>query len=321
MPKHEPPFAITSRVVNSVAAISEMIGRWTAATGGTLSPQLRRTNRIKTVQASLAIENNTLSIEQVTAVLAGKRVLGLPREIQEVRNAFATYEKLDTWSASSVDDLLAAHGMLMAGLVDMPGKFRSGGVGIYQGEKLVHMAPPAKRVPGQVQDLFEWLKMTDAHPLVVSCVVHYELEFIHPFADGNGRIGRLWQTLILSEWQPVMAYLPVESIVRDQQVKYYRVLADADSAGEATPLIEFMLGAIEAAVVEFSPPGSEKSSEKSSEKILAYLRAKPTISARELAMEMDMSPRAVEKQLAALKRDGRVRRVGPAKGGVWEVVE
>lgn len=194
--KYQPPFTITPAVVNLVAEIGEIIGRYTVLAEQNLTPRLRRENRIRTIQASLAIENNTLTLEQVTAVIEGKRVLGHPREIQEVRNAFATYEAMEVWDAGAEDDLLAAHEMLMRGLVDETGRYRSGGVGIFRGEQLVHMAPPADRVPRLMADLLDWLKNTNEHPLVASCVFHYEFEFIHPFADGNGRMGRLWQTLI-----------------------------------------------------------------------------------------------------------------------------
>lgn len=319
--RYEPPLTLTPAMLSSVAAISEQVGRWSATDGARLSPQLRRENRIRTIQASLAIENNTLSLEQVTAVLAGKRVLGLPREVQEVRNAFAAYERLDAWQPDSVDDLLAAHALLMTGLVDRPGRFRSGGVGIYRGEVLLHMAPQARRVPRLVADLLSWLARTELHALIASCIFHYELEFIHPFADGNGRMGRLWQTLILSRWQPMLAWLPVETVIRARQPEYYAALAAADQAGESAPFVQFMLEALLAAMSEAvaRSAGSEISSDKSSEKILGLLRQKPQLSARGLADQLSLTPRAVEKQIAALKRAGRLQRVGPAKGGFWHL--
>ncbi|MGZ8172481.1 MULTISPECIES: Fic family protein [Methylobacter] len=242
--KYKPPYAITLTILNLVAEIGELIGRYTILAEQNLTPRLRRENRIRTIQASLAIENNTLTLEQVTAVIDGKRVLGLPREIQEVRNAFVAYEAMDNWHPASEADLLAAHGLLMSTLVDQPGVYRSGGVGIFRGEQLVHMAPPADRVPYLMADLLAWLKHTEEHPLVASCLFHYELEFIHPFADGNGRMGRLWQTLILRHWKSLLAYLPVETVIRERQDDYYRVLAEADQSAEATPFVEFMLQAL-----------------------------------------------------------------------------
>ena len=241
---YTPPYALTSTIRRLVVEISAVVTQYSILTDTRLTPRLRRENRIRTIHASLAIENNTLTLEQVTAVIDGKRVLGHPREIQEVRNAFAAYEAMDSWNSSSRDDLLAAHGMLMAGLVDDAGTYRSGGVGVFQGKHLVHMAPPAVRAPQLMDDLLDWLKRTDEHPAVTSCVFHYELEFIHPFADGNGRMGRLWQTLILRQWQPLLAYLPVESLVHERQDRYYQVLADADKHSAATPFVEFMLQAL-----------------------------------------------------------------------------
>ena len=322
MTAYIPPYRITPAILNRVADISERLGRWSASHNNSLSPHLRRDNRIKTIQASLAIENNTLSLEQVTAVLDGKRVLGLPHEIQEVRNAFIAYEKLNDWQADNINHLLAAHHALMAGLLDDAGQFRSGGVGIYRGKELVHMAPPANRVPVLMQQLLDWLKTTDLHPLIASCIFHYEFEFIHPFADGNGRMGRLWQTLILSRWNSILAYLPVEMVIRHQQQHYYAALQQADNAAEATPFIGFMLDALFTAMVEVAEidtASSEKNSDKSSEKILQLLAKTPTLSAKQLAQQLGLSSRAIEKNIAQLKADGRLKRIGAAKGGYWQV--
>jgi Fic family protein len=247
-----PPFTISPAILSLVAEIAGEVGRLGALSGQGGIPKLRRENRIRTIHASLAIENNTLTLDQVTAVIAGKRVLGKPSEIQEVKNAFAAYEAMTEWSSHSVKDLLAAHRLLMVGLVDDAGRFRSRAVGIAQGGRVVHLAPPADRVTGLIKDLLAWLKRTDTHPLVASCVFHYELEFIHPFADGNGRMGRLWQTLILSRWNPLFAFLPVETVIRDRQADYYRVLGACDKAGNSTTFIEFLLAALLTALVEVS---------------------------------------------------------------------
>lgn len=247
---YEPPFNLTPRVVALVAEIGEALGRVAGLAGVPVPPVLRRGNRLRTIQASLAIENNSLTLEQVTAVIEGRRVLGAPKEIQEVRNAFAAYEAMEAWKPWAAKDLLTAHRLLMAGLVDRPGRFRAGGVGIAQGDKIVHLAPPATRVPGLMNELLGWLKRTDAHPLIASCVFHYELEFIHPFADGNGRMGRLWQTLILSRWKPLLAWVPVETVIRERQAEYYAALAASDNAVQSTAFIEFLLSALLQALQE-----------------------------------------------------------------------
>ena len=247
------PYTITSAILKRVAGISEQLAALAAVRGlavELLSPHLRRENRIRTIHASLAIENNTLSLEQVTDIINGKAVIGPPRDIQEVHGAVSAYEKLDTWQPHKLDDMLSAHAILMRDLVEKPGSLRTGGVGVFQGNRVVHMAPPAHLVHEHLKKLLGWLEKTDEHPLVSSCVFHYEFEFIHPFADGNGRMGRLWQTLILSKWNSLFAYLPVETIVRNRQAEYYDSLGRADAQGEATAFVEFMLTALGDAVAD-----------------------------------------------------------------------
>jgi Fic family protein len=214
---------------------------------------LRRANRIRTVHASLAVEGNTLDLDEVEAVLDGRQVVGPAREIQGVRNALDAYERMSTWNPQHVEDLCSAHGVLTKGLVDRPGAFRRGAAGIAGGEQIVHVAPPADRVPYLVRSLLGWLAESTFHPLVQGCVFHYELEFIHPFEDGNGRLGRLWQTLILSRWDPLCALLPVEHVVRDRQSAYYAALRQADRVGRSTPFVSFMLGAILDALAAATP--------------------------------------------------------------------
>ncbi len=318
---YQPPFTITPRIVQQVAEIVELVTRWSVSGASALSPKLRRANRIRTIQASLAIENNTLSIEQVTDVLEGKAVIGLPREIQEVKNAFAAYEQLPAWQPHSAADLLAAHNLLMAGLVDEVGVFRSGSVGVYNDRSLVHMAPPAKRVPALMSDLLAWLASDPVHPLIASCVFHYEFEFIHPFADGNGRMGRLWQTLILSRWQPLLAYLPVESVIRLRQAGYYQALADADKQGDSTVFIEFVLLALQDTLADALAKTSEKTSLKTSEKIMAALRNNKALTIAELARSIGVTTRSIERNLQKLQSEGRLRRVGSDKGGYWDVLK
>jgi Fic family protein len=286
-----PPYTITPVILSLVAEIAGEVGRLGALAGTGNVPKLRRENRIRSIHASLAIENNTLTLDQVTSVIAGKRVLGPQREIQEVKNAFAAYEAMSSWKPSSAKDLLSAHRLMLEGLVDEAGKFRTRGVGIAQGKHIVHLAPPADRVPGLMKDLLGWLKRTDAHPLIASCVFHYELEFIHPFADGNGRIGRLWQTLILSQWNPLFAFLPVETVIRDQQADYYKVLATCDKAGNSTAFIQFLLSALLLALRESA--GTDQVADQVTDQVAALLRTLgvETLSALECMKRLKLSHR------------------------------
>lgn len=286
---YSPPLTLTPAVSRLVAEISERLGPLASVAETLLSPQLRRGNRIRTIQASLAIENNSLSLEQVTAIVDGKRVLGLPREIQEVRNALKAYEQLVHWRADSLEDLLAAHRLLMLGLQDDAGQFRSGGVGIYRGDTLVHRAPPANRVDTLMRNLLQWIVASEHHPLISSSVFHYEFEFIHPFSDGNGRMGRLWQTLILSGWKPELAYLPVETVIRDQQQAYYKALARSDSDVDAAAFVEFMLEALLAAVDEVLETGqvSDQVSDRVKRLLIAW-RDDVALSSAELMQRLQL---------------------------------
>jgi Fic family protein len=267
---YHPPITITPRQLSLVGEIGERIGRW-GGRDSSLSPQLRKANRIQSIQASLAIENNSLGIDQVTAILEGKRVIGSMREIQEVRNAIECYDLLPTWKPDSVEDFLTAHGVMMKALVDHAGMFRPGGVGVYRGEQLIHMAPSAERVEHLMGDLFQWLADTDLHPLIASSILHYEIEFIHPFSDGNGRLGRLWQSLSLSRWHAELAYLPVESLVRDHQTEYYEALGAADRLAEATPFVEFMLTIIRETLD--AAPASDQVSDQVSGQVSGQVKA------------------------------------------------
>jgi Fic family protein len=250
---YTPPFTITATIVSLIAEISQMVGRLSALEEVSKSLRLRRVNQVRTIQGSLAIEGNTLSIEQITAIFEGKRVIAPPREILEVRNAIKAYNQFETWTPCSRDDLLAAHNTLMSGLLDVSGQYRNGGVGVMSGEKVVHMAPPAERVPGLMSDLLHWLETTDQHPLLASSVFHYEFEFIHPFEDGNGRIGRLWQTLMLGRWNPLFVNIPVESQVYEHQQEYYVAINNSTKNGESSVFIEFMLQMIRDAISSATP--------------------------------------------------------------------
>ena len=245
------PFQINSDILNLVAEICELTGQLTTQSKLNNSPQLRRTNRIKTIYSSLAIEQNTLTIDQVTAVITGKRVLAPPKDIAEVKNAYEIYDRLDELNPYSVDDLLLAHEVMTRGLVDESGEFRSGSVGVVDHRgNVLHVGTLPAYVPGLVAELLDWTEHDPQHILIKSCVFHYEFELIHPFADGNGRIGRLWHTLLLSKWNPIFAWLPVESMIHDRQEKYYRAFNAANNAADSTVFITFMLEAVRDTMLE-----------------------------------------------------------------------
>lgn len=251
MRNKKPPFEITNTMIHEVAEIAELVGKLTSTNQLSASPTLRRTNRIRTIHGSLAIEQNTLSLEQVTAVLNGKQVLGPPKDIAEVKNAYEIYERLDALDPYSVEDLLTAHGIMTRGLVEESGIFRSRSVGVVdQDGHVLHFGTLPQYVPDLVMELLDWVKNSDIHMLIRSCVFHYELELIHPFADGNGRIGRLWHTLLLSKWNPVFAWLPVESMIYARQPEYYAAINASNDAGESTVFIEFMLSTIKASLID-----------------------------------------------------------------------
>lgn len=320
---YQPPFCLNYEMLSLVAQIAELLGQWKQANRQELVPKLRRGNRIRTIQASLAIEHNSLSVKQVTAVLDGKPVLGLPREIQEVRNAFNAYEAMPDWNPAILDDLLAAHGLLLYGLADDAGYLRSKGVGIYRNQQVVHMAPPHNQLPRLMENLLNWLAHTGAHPLIASCAFHYELEFIHPFSDGNGRIGRLWQTLILSRWQPMLAYLPVETVIKSQQERYYQALGEADAAADCSGFIVFVLNALENALQQaiVGETTQETTQKTTQEKIILLLATEPHLTRNQLAERLALTADGVKYHLQKLKASGRLEHVGPTKSGYWRILK
>ena len=241
----KPPYDITPKILKLISSISEKIGEVNANYLTKQSPQLRKQNRIKTIHSSLRIEGNTLTEEQITALIENKRVIGPEKDVLEVLNAIKVYEKLDSYKFSADKSFLKAHLELMNGLIESAGKYRKQGVGIVKGTIVEHVAPPFENVPHLMKDLFEYLKDSDELTLIKSCVFHYEMEFIHPFLDGNGRMGRLWQTLILMAEYPVFEFLPFETLISKTQDEYYKSLALSDKSGKSTYFIEYMLGVIE----------------------------------------------------------------------------
>lgn len=255
MSDYKPPFHMTDKMTSLIAEISEQVGRITVLQEGTISPHLRRENRIRTIHSSLAIEHNSLSLEQVTAILDGKRVLGNPNEIKEVQNAYEAYELMLRLNPASVDDLLKAHKLMMNGLVSENGRFRSGGVGVFDGEVLIHMAPPAEFVPEHIQNLFAWYQKSELHPLIKSAIFHYEFEFIHPFADGNGRMGRMWHSLLLGKWKEMFLWLPIEELIQSRQKEYYDALGAADKQAGSAGFVELILEIIRDSLTEITVVG------------------------------------------------------------------
>ena len=321
--KHQkPPFEITNAMVHEVAEIAELVGKLNSTNQLSTNPTLRRTNRIRTIHGSLAIEQNTLSLEQVTAVLNGKQVLAPPKDIAEVKNAYEIYERLDELDPYSVEDLLTAHGIMTRELVEESGVFRSRPVGVVNQEgRVLHFGTLPQYVPDLVMELLDWAKDSDIHMLIRSCVFHYELELIHPFADGNGRIGRLWHTLLLSKWNPVFAWLPVESMIHAHQKEYYAAINASSAAGESTVFIEFMLSTIKASLIDAISASDEMSDEPMDKATLRWEKIEKFLESHEFIMNADVralcgvSAATANRILAGLAAEGKL--VKCRVGGHW----
>ncbi len=323
---YKPPFTVSAKAINLIAKISSQLERYAIRMEQEDTLRLRRANRIKTIHSSLAIEGNTLSEGEVQAVLEGKKVVAPLKEIQEVKNAIKTYELYPKLNPFSIQDLLLAHCTMMSGLVDEAGMFRKGGVGVFDGDKPIHIAPPADRVRDLMSDLFGWLENADDHLLIRSCVFHYEFEFIHPFADGNGRIGRLWQSLILGRLNSIFEHLPVENMVYSNQQAYYYAINRSSDLGDSGPFIDFMLEEIlDALVVHQGKSNADIADEKGLNyqqlRVLGYLRADRHTTAAKIAADLDMSARQIERMLADMKAKGIIRRIGANRNGYWEIVD
>ena len=323
---YTPPFEITSKIIELISNISEKIGEISSIQNNSHYIQLRKENRIQTIHSSLAIENNSLSLEQITAIIDGKRVLGNPNEIQEVKNSIQAYDLLLTLNPYNEKDLLKAHKLMMQDLVENSGKYRTDGVGIFDGEHVVHVAPPAKRVPELMADLFEWLKTSDVHPLIKSCVFHYEFEFIHPFQDGNGRIGRLWQTVILKEWKEVFAWIPVETLIKENQKEYYNALGVSDKSANSTKFIEFMLSIILTTIeeiIETERKVTVNVTQKvtvNQKKIIEAIKENPNITQEKLAEIVGISRKSIIANMKHLQENGFIKRIGADKNGYWQII-
>ena len=336
-----PPFTVSAEAINLIAEISGQIERYAIRLEQEDGLRLRKVNRIKTIHSSLAIEGNKLSEDQVRDIIDGKNVVAPIKEIQEVKNAIKTYEMYPTLDAFKEKDLLKAHGVMMQALVDNPGHYRHGGVGVFGEKGLVHLAPPADCVPMLMGDLFDWLKHSKDHLLIRSCVFHFEFEFIHPFIDGNGRTGRLWQSLILGKLHPLFEHLPVENMVYSNQQQYYDAISASTNAGQSGPFIDFMLNEIyktlkshqgeELPLSDVDPIDREFSEKFGKEfgikfgikfginekRLLLLLHSNPSSTAADAAELTGMSLRGAEKMMKKLKESGVINRQGSRKNGLW----
>lgn len=322
MRNKKPPFEITNAIIDFVAEIAELIGKLTSTNQLSSNPTLRRANRIRTIHGSLAIEQNTLTLEQVTAVLNGKQVLAPPKDIAEVKNAYEIYERLDELDPYSVDDLLTAHGIMTRGLVEESGIFRNGPVGVVDQEgHVLHFGTLPQYVPDLVMELLEWAQNSDVHMLIRSCVFHYEFELIHPFADGNGRVGRLWHTLLLSKWNSAFAWLPVESMIHDRQQEYYVAINSSNDAGESTVFVEFMLSTIKASLIDAIKTSGKMSDGKMDKAAVRWKMIEEFLKTHDYIMNADVralcgvSAATANRTLAKLVADGKF--VKFLKNGHW----
>ena len=310
----KPPFEITNTMLDEITDIAELVGHLNATAGLSTNPMLRRSNRIRSVYSSLAIEQNTLSLEQVTAVLNGKRVIAPPKDIAEVKNAYEIYEMMDSLDPYSIDDLLNAHAVMTRGLTEESGCFRSGPVGVLDKQgNILHFGTLPDYAPGLTMELLDWVKESNVHMLIKSCVFHYELELIHPFADGIGRIGRLWHTLLLTQWKSMFAWLPIESIIHDRQDEYYAAINHSNYERESTIFIEFMLSAIKEALMETVQTTDAAEGMSTEElrwyKIERFMKRNGTITNADVRQMFNVSSATANRILVKITDDGRLQKI------------
>lgn len=317
----KPPYDITSDILKLITSISQKIGEVNAKLLVKQNPRLRKQNRIKTIQSSLNIEGNTLSLEQISAIIENKRVVGPEKDIKEVLNALDVYKALKLFRYKSEKDFLKAHKLLMNGLTENPGKYRTKGVGIVKGSKVEHIAPPYENVKFLMKDLFDYLKDSSELTLIKSCVFHYEMEFIHPFLDGNGRMGRLWQTAILMGEYPLFEFLPFETLISKNQDKYYRSLSLSDKTGKSTIFIEFMLNIIDKSLDELLENGRRKLNE--TERLEIFLEGEIQEFTRKdyLKYFTDISSATASRDLKKGVNNGLIEKFGDKKTTLYKKVK
>ncbi len=315
---YRPPFTITGKIVRLVAEISALVERYAIRMEQEDALRLRRANRIKTIQGSLAIEGNTLSESQITAILEGKLVVAPVREIQEVKNAIAAYDLFPTLDPFSMDALLEAHRVMMTALLEAPGRLRTTGVGVVAGTEVIHMAPPAERVPELMRNLFHWLTRSEDHLFIKSCVFHYEFEYIHPFRDGNGRLGRLWQSLLLAKQHPVFEHLPVENMVHANQAGYYQAINRSSAAADSGIFIEFMLEEISRTLQKYPAYVGVNVGVNVGVKILDHIRQNPGCRTNSIAAAIGVTTRTIERYIRQLREQNKIEfRGAPKTGGYF----
>jgi Fic family protein len=323
---YQPPYKLNSEILSIATEISSLVERFVIRLEQADSLKLRKANKIKSIHSSLAIEGNSLSEDVVSDIINGKRVLAPAREILEVKNALATYELYPKLNAFSIKDLLKAHGVMMRGIAPDAGNFRNCNEGVFKGKKCIHFAPPPNRVPILMADLFEWLKKSNEHLLIRSCVFHYEFEFIHPFSDGNGRMGRLWQSLILGKWNSAFQHLPVENMVYANQQKYYDAIAKSSAAGECSAFIVFMLQNLLDSLKKFKDAPIDNGPEAvggakltaRQQKIVDMVK-NDDVTIANIAKKLKVSERTIEREMAKLQEMLVIFREGSDKTGRWLV--
>lgn len=318
-----PPYSITDTMLDYVSKIMKKIGEIDYINLNK-KPELRKQNRINSIHSSLAIENNMLSVNQVRDIIDGKPVIGEQQDIQEVKNAYKAYEELKNINPYSIEDIKKVHGIMTFLVEEESGKFRTHGEGVYDGEKLIFMCPPSKMVTTLMEQLFNWLNEAKdrVHPLILSSVFHYEFVFIHPFGDGNGRMARLWQTAILSKWEKVFEYIPIESLIKKYQEEYYKAIYNCNNVGNSNEFIEFMLKMINETVSDLLLSATQETTQETTrERMIKLIKKNPTITQVEMSKTLGITRDGVAYNMRKLKEEGIIERIGSTKKGSWKIIK
>lgn len=322
MDKYIPPYKITNKMLDYISKIMEKVGEINSYINLNKMPELRKQNRINSIHSSLAIENNQLSLFQVEDVINGRMVIGDKKDIQEVKNAYEAYNKISQINPYSIEDLKLVHGIMTFLVEEESGRFRSHGEGVYDGDKCIFVAPSEKLVPELMENLFSWMKESKdtVHPLILSSVFHYEFVFIHPFGDGNGRMARLWQSALLSKWKEIFEYVPIESLIKQYQEEYYKIIDNCNKIGESTEFIEFMLKmiyeTIDKIIIE-----QNSTKETTEEKIINLIKMNPNITQNEMAEKLGLTRDGISYNIKNLKNKKIIKRIGSPKTGTWKILK